>query len=379
MAVETEVYGDSRGVKANLWNSLEVLSTQAALLMEWKQELGDDFAAARVFLLPTQQQTGSYPCTQPIPCGCRHRVIFDSPEDISAVCDCDEGGCDPVFLRPSDLVVYSLNGEMLAAALRQAFRFDEMPGGGFGEVRSRLVGAWGLRRSHVFFNVPISENGLLIEIDRLCAMVPEPFLLLTPTSRFCTPMAQRALTRQGCAQMALAGVVTLTAPGTLELLPAAKNTVDVLFSDFGKRHGKPLELAIARVEAKLDALAKSRSQMVMDSEDPPEDVARNALALAKELDTTRRMKNPTLLTVFRLYCIDEMSASQIARECACSKTAILKRLKILAQRIGMPPQRLRRYSAQFERMETEMEDSRAKRIHRPGLTDDGGASHDDAD
>jgi hypothetical protein len=41
---------------ANLWHSLEILSTQAALLMEWKQELGDDFVTAWVFLRPTQEQ-----------------------------------------------------------------------------------------------------------------------------------------------------------------------------------------------------------------------------------------------------------------------------------------------------------------------------------
>jgi hypothetical protein len=187
---------------ANLWHSLEILSTQAALLMEWKQEFGDDFAAARAFLRPTQQQAESYPCSQAFACGCRHRVIFDSPEDITAMCDCEEGGCDPIRLRPSDLIVYDLDGRMLAAAIRRAFHFGELESAGFEEVRSRLVGSWGVRRSRVFFNVPISEKGLLKEIERLCAAVPDPFIVLTPTSRFCTPMVERVLRLQGCAHMA---------------------------------------------------------------------------------------------------------------------------------------------------------------------------------
>jgi hypothetical protein len=364
---------------ANLWHSLEILSTQAALLMEWKQELGDEFASARVFLRPTQQQAGSYPCSHPSPCGCRHRVIFDSPEDVSAVCDCEEAGCEPIFLQADDLIVYALDTSMLAAAIRRAFRFAEFEGGALEELRSRLVGSWGIRRSRVFFNVPISEKGLLKEIDRLCTAVPDPFVLLTPTLRFCTPMVERTLRLQGCAHMALAGIATLTGPALLELVPAAKASVDAVLGDLGKRiaQGRPLELAIARVEAKLDAIAKSRNQARNEDESLPEDVARQAVAMVKQLDTTNRLKKPSILTVFRLYCINEMSATEIAARCSCSKASIMKRLKILSQKTGVPAGRLRRYSAQFERMEAEMGDWRAKRIHRQGVAE--GEADDDTE
>jgi hypothetical protein len=368
-------------MNTNLWHSLEILSTQAALPMEWKQELGDDFAAARVLLRPTQHQVGSYPCSHPISCGCRHRVMFDSPEDVSAVCDCEEAACEPISLRPSDLIVYALDIGMLAAALRGAFHLNELESVGFEEVRSRLVGGWGLRRSRVFFNVPVSEKGLLKEIDRLCATVPDPFVLLMPTSRFCTPMVERALRLQGCAHLALAGIVTPTAPGILEIVPAAKIAVDTVLGDFGKRvaQGRPLDRAIARVEEKLDTIANSRREDHIDEEDQPAEVARQVLALAKKLDTATRLQRPGILTVFRLYCINEMSATQIAKRCGCSKTAIMKRLKILARKIGMPPGRLRKYSAQFERMEEEMSDGRAKRIYRQGLADGGADDHGEVD
>jgi hypothetical protein len=62
-------------MKSNLWHSLEILSTQAALLKEWQEELGKDFEAARPFLRPTQQQAESYPCSHANACGCRHRVV----------------------------------------------------------------------------------------------------------------------------------------------------------------------------------------------------------------------------------------------------------------------------------------------------------------
>jgi hypothetical protein len=89
------------------------------------------------------------------------------------------------------------------------------------------------------------------------------------------------------------------------------------------------------------------------------------------------MKGPSLLTVFRLYCINEMSAMEIAAQCGCSKASIMKRLKILSLKTGMPAAKLRRYSAQFERMEAEMGDWRAKRIHRQGIAE--GEADDDSD
>jgi hypothetical protein len=359
----------------NLWNSLEMLSTQAALLMEWQKELGADFPAARIFLRPTPQQVESYPCTHKILCGCRHRVIFESPEDVSAVCDCDEAGCEPILLGPNDLIVYALDGKTLAATIRRAFDLSEVNSDGSDGVRSYLVGRWGIRRSYVFFNVPINESSLLKEIDRLCAAVPDPFVLMTPTSRFCTPIVQRALRRQGCAQMALDGVLKLASPGILELVPAAKAAVDALLGDFGKRvaEGKPLELAIARVEEKLNAIAKLRPQ----TEAVSEDAARQALEIVRKLDAGDRIKKPSLLTVFRLYCVNGMSAGQIALRVGCSKGVVMKRLKLLAEKTGIPAARLRTYSAQFEQIEDGLADSRVRRIDRWKLAHEGESDEED--
>jgi hypothetical protein len=358
-------------MKANLWNSLETLSTEAALLVEWQDALGEDFPSARVFLRPTQQQAESYPCQQPNVCGCRHRVGFESEDDVSALCDCDEAGCETISLRATDLIIHSLNGDMLAAAIRQAFQFDELANVQCEESRSRLVGRFGVRLSRVLFYVPISEGGLLKEIDRLCAEFPDPFVLLTPTSQFCTPIVQRALRRQGCAQMALCGVLRLAAPRILELVPEAKGAVDAFFNDFGKQvaQGKPLELAVGRVEAKLDAIAKQANQVGTEKENNSENVARHALALIKKLDAESRLKKPSLVTVFHLYCVNEMSATQIAKKCGCSKTAVVERLQILSQKIGMPAGRLRQHSAHFERIEEEMSDWRAKRVDRHDMAD----------
>jgi hypothetical protein len=105
-----------------------------------------------------------------------------------------------------------------------------------------------------------------------------------------------------------------------------------------------------------------------------ENVARQAFELVRKLDEGHTARGPSLLTVFRLYCMNEMSAERIARQCGCSKATVINRLRVLAEKTGVSPERLRRYSAQFERMEEDLTDWRAKRIHRQGLTggDEGG-------
>jgi hypothetical protein len=315
-------------LKANLWNSLEVLSVQAALLVEWKEALGDDFTAAREFLNSTQEQVGSYPCGQSAPCGCRHRVVFESEEDVSAICDCAEEGCEPMLLRHEDLIVYAVNGAVLAELIRKAFAFDVCEIGNFGDLRSRLVGSWGARRSLVFFYIPISGGGTLVEVEKMCAVVPDPFILLTPTMRFCTPTVQQALRQHGCTQIALSGIVALTALGNLEILPSEKPSVDLMLAELAKRvpQGKALERAVARVEAKLDAIAKMSEEARPETEGVTEDVARQAFELVRKLDNENTTRRPSLLTVFRLYCMNEMSAERIAQRCVCSKATVINRL-----------------------------------------------------
>jgi hypothetical protein len=58
---------------------------------------------------------------------------------------------------------------------------------------------------------------------------------------------------------------------------------------------------------------------------------------------------------------------RIAKQSGCSRAAIIQRLKVLGRTAGARAGRLRRYSAQIERMEEELGDWRAKRIHRERL------------
>ena len=65
---------------------------------------------------------------------------------------------------------------------------------------------------------------------------------------------------------------------------------------------------------------------------PPPRVAFLALALLEKLDTGRRRPPPSLAKVFRLYCIECLSAAQVARRCRCSKGAVIRRLNLIRKK-----------------------------------------------
>ena len=95
-----------------------------------------------------------------------------------------------------------------------------------------------------------------------------------------------------------------------------------------------------------------------------EDVARQAFAVVKALDSEAGLRSAPVLTVFRLYCMEGLSAGEVARRCRCSKATVINRLEMIRRRTGSSPEKLRAYSAQFEGVEESLKDDRARRIGR---------------
>ena len=100
-------------------------------------------------------------------------------------------------------------------------------------------------------------------------------------------------------------------------------------------------------------------------------MARQAFAVVKALDLEQAKKLPTVFTVFRMYCQEELSAAQIARECRCSKATVINRLNLLRRKLGRRPQELRRYSGHLEKVADCLAEPRARRVYRMGTLDDG--------
>jgi hypothetical protein len=62
-----------------------------------------------------------------------------------------------------------------------------------------------------------------------------------------------------------------------------------------------------------------------------------ALELLNRLDSIANLNPPALLTVFRLYCGERLSVSQVASRCRCSVGTVSNRLKLLHAKIGFSP------------------------------------------
>lgn len=87
-------------------------------------------------------------------------------------------------------------------------------------------------------------------------------------------------------------------------------------------------------------------------------------ALVQQLDSDEVVKPPGVVTVFRLYCMDELTAAQAARKLHCSKPTVLRRLELLRRKTGLEPAALRRISPHLSKIEDGLTDSRARHIHR---------------
>jgi len=96
-----------------------------------------------------------------------------------------------------------------------------------------------------------------------------------------------------------------------------------------------------------------------------ENEARRLFALIKELsDANTAKRKAPIIEVFRLYCVEGLTAKQIAKQCRCTKSLIVLRLGGIREKLGRDPAELRLMSSHFEKIEDSLSDSRAKQIHR---------------
>src|SRR6185369_12977774 len=71
-----------------------------------------------------------------------------------------------------------------------------------------------------------------------------------------------------------------------------------------------------------------------EGEEMNADVARSAFALLQKLELDAPLKAPSVLTVFRLYCVDGFSTDRVARKCRCGKATVIRRLRFIEARTG---------------------------------------------
>src|SRR5262249_34499578 len=94
----------------------------------------------------------------------------------------------------------------------------------------------------------------------------------------------------------------------------------------------------------IASMETTPSEPIQESTNPPiqsRDTALAAFAPPEKAHPRRRHPPPSISRVFRLYCIDALSAAQVAKKCRCSKAAVIRRLALIRQKTGLSPIRLR--------------------------------------
>lgn len=204
----------------------------AGVPAEWRSLLGDDYATAGRFLLPTKRIAGSVRCTAPGRT-CVHEIRKWKGEYLS-VCS---GGCETATLTRDEVVVYRLDVAALAQEIAAALGLEHVPA----EPMPDLAGVWRIGDyfplSGYRFPVYLTFAG---EPDRLRAVVDglavrgEPFILVTPTRSAHTQSLCDVLTRGKACLLALDELVGQSDDGGLALLDG--QNVASVFAEFRAAH-----------------------------------------------------------------------------------------------------------------------------------------------
>jgi hypothetical protein len=292
------------------WTSLEELPCLIALLPIWREMIGPElFPAFQAACLSLSTHVPHrYPC--PHARWCAYRISRNSDNTITGDCEHPPSECDHPHVQFTETDVTPLKldwqklGRALCHALNLDYKFRDM-----GLFHTAQIGSWSTDAVPVFLTVQCESRTQRLVTAELVATLNQKFILLTPTSRMTDARSLQILARVNAAAFPLSTTVTLTPNGTL--LPNA--TPGKLFAAFTPQ---PKEVDLSAAE--------------------------RAAALLKCLEDGLKTKPPLLTTVFRHYCVDELSIQQTADKCRCSRLTIIRRLKLLRIKTGMDPKDLRR-------------------------------------
>jgi hypothetical protein len=333
----------------NVWHALESSRGLTAVAASWRERVGDQFNPFKTaFLQRAHGVAKGMPC--PRGCACTHEIVQAESQSafsdsrithhasrssaIRAVCRCEPPNCPDIPLMPDDILLFELSWTKISRALCHVFALDYKPVD-LGLLNARQIGSWSVDAVPVILTIHHERAWFRTVLLELLARLRQRFILLAPTSKNFDAVSQELLASADAGFFALDANLTL--------------------SDQGE-----LQLSSARVPGDLFA------RFTPQPKDVEEDVAGRAFALVQQLESQDN-KHPTPLTIFRMYCIENLNVVQIARKCRCSRGTVRNRLELISARTGVKPDLLRRRSAHLEKIEAGLSDSRAAHIHRKNL------------
>ena len=292
------------------WSFLESLPGLRAVWPIWRDNLYRHYEPFKTaFLKPVPEDPVKF-----VPsiarCGVLHEVVTQPDGSMLAVCT--RGRCDAYTVLPDDIIPLELDWPKFSRALAATLRLEPK----FARAAPYHTFQIGIfNHLPVLLTVQSCTGHLLHALTALIGQLNQPFIVLSPTTAFLTAPARTLLQSVGAACFGLDSLVDFREDGSLVTLtdPAA------LF----RQLPPPLD------------------------QSPDFLPGHKAFALIQKLSAGPRAKAPTVLAVFRLYCIEERSIPEIARKCRCSVATVANRLRIIRSKTGKDPLDLRTFAKEF--------------------------------
>jgi len=356
----------------SFWSGLAWVGGGGGVPADWQRSFGEHFKFASAYRVPTGQLADAVACSRSPACGCRHEIVTAGDELIAA-CRCDSewfGRCEPFTLQREDAGLFEIEAAKLCRDIARVLGLDgwryQAAVGSCIAPRCFEAGGYEPLVASAILYLPSSAGNQAADIHELIRVRPEPFLLLIPIRGPWHRELEAVLRLRDGAFLALEECLVPGASGGFE----AVCDLQPMLREWEARAcpaGKSREaLRILRREIAGLAARAEGAEPCTDA------TAAQALALIQQLETQTRWRKASVLQVFRLYCLEALSASQVARRCGCSKTLVVRRLRFLRQKLGRDPVELRSVSSHVEAMEDSLSDSRARRIRRHAAIEEDG-------
>lgn len=317
-------------IMSNLWQALELLAHSCHVSAEWAKCSGEHFGPLRaVYLRDTQRRARHVACLHG--CGCQHEIIEREPGQFVAVCRCEPWDCQDFIVRAEELPLWEFNAAKFGRAVARAFDCDlrettlPLP-------KTWQVGAKFANGVPVFLTIQAERTPFNRVVVELVARQRQPFILLTPTTRWLDASSRELLAGVKAKVFDLESTLVLLPSGVMQ----ARKSGGELFAAF--QPDVP--------------------------ESAPEDVARAAWAIINKLDSGKSRSEPSAVRVFKHYCQEGLSADKLAIKYGWAKGTVMNRLEEIEKATGLDKKQLRVLSGHMARVEEQLTDDRAGYIHR---------------
>jgi hypothetical protein len=213
----------------SLWQALERVPGLAAVEAEWKALLGPGYEPARNLLRPNGKRASSYPC--PAGCGCAHKVVSHSPDDIVAVCRCEPKRCETLELKRTDIVVYELKWSALGATVASALKAIPEDSAVEGLPMTRRIGTYSPYagfRFPIYLTIQIEPGEFQRVVEGLVSREDGPFILSAPTHDLYGSECEKLLQRKKASFRSLADLLVCKDDGKL----VTEKSTDAILADF---------------------------------------------------------------------------------------------------------------------------------------------------